>query len=93
MLDERRISELSDKELEDYYNNAVRLAQSGTPAQREEAERLLPILGEAIQVRSMQELLRAKEKASAKAGGRQSAGAARKPRSLKAQDQDGPTEH
>ncbi len=50
MIDQR-IPDLSDKELENLHANAVRLAQSGTPAQREQAESLLPLLGAALEGR------------------------------------------
>jgi hypothetical protein len=42
---EHRLPELSDKELEALHANAVRLAQSGTAAQRDAAEGLLPHIG------------------------------------------------
>lgn len=48
---EQRIPELSDKELESLHANAVRLAQSGTEAQRRQAEGLLPQLGAAMEER------------------------------------------
>lgn len=48
---DQRIPDLSDKELESLHANAVRLAQSGTPAQREQSERLLPLLGDALEQR------------------------------------------
>lgn len=48
---EQRIPDLSDKELESLHANAVRLAQSGTEAQRRQAEDLLPRLGAAMEAR------------------------------------------
>jgi len=42
---DQRIPDLSDKELERLHANAVRLAASGTPIQRQHAERLLPLRG------------------------------------------------
>lgn len=48
---DQRIPDLSDKELEQLHANAVRLAQSGTPAQRQQAEQLLPLLGAALEER------------------------------------------
>lgn len=48
---DQRIPDLSDKELESLHANAVRLAQSGTAAQREHAEELLPLLGAALEER------------------------------------------
>lgn len=48
---DQRIPDLSDKELEQLHANAVRLAQSGTPAQRQQAEQLLPLLGTALDER------------------------------------------
>lgn len=50
MIDER-IPELSDKELERLHVNAVRLVESGTANQREQAERLLPLLSAALEER------------------------------------------
>lgn len=47
-----RIPSLSDKELEALHANAVRLVQSGTPKQRQQAEELLPLLGVAMEERS-----------------------------------------
>lgn len=46
-----RIPDLSDKELENLHTNAVRLAQSGTQAQRQQAEALLPLIGAAMEER------------------------------------------
>lgn len=48
---DQRLPDLSDKELETLHANAVRLVQSGSAAQREEAEALLPLLGEALETR------------------------------------------
>ncbi len=47
-----RIPGLSDKELEAFHANAVRLAASGSVKQREQAETLLPLLGAALQERA-----------------------------------------
>lgn len=47
----QNLSDLSDNELESLHANAVRLAQSGTPAQRQEAEKLLPLLGAEMEAR------------------------------------------
>ena len=49
---EQRLPELSDKELENLHGNAVRLAQSGSPAQRRQAEALLPLIGAELESRS-----------------------------------------
>lgn len=49
MLIEDRIPDLSEGELQNLHANAVRLAQSGTPQQREHAERLLPLVAEALE--------------------------------------------
>ena len=46
-----RIPDLSDKELESLHANAVRLQATGTAAQREQAEALLPLLGAAMDAR------------------------------------------
>jgi len=48
---DQRLPDLSDKELESLYANAVRLAQSGTAKQRRQAENLLPLIGDAMEAR------------------------------------------
>jgi hypothetical protein len=48
---DQRIPDLSDKELERLHANAVRLAQSGSDAQRQQAEKLLPLLGVTMEER------------------------------------------
>lgn len=48
-----RIPDLSDKELEQLRHNAVRLQTSGSPAQRQQAEELLPLLGAALEERRL----------------------------------------
>lgn len=48
---DQRIPDLSDEELENLHANAVRLAQSGAPIQRQHAEELLPLLGAAMEER------------------------------------------
>ena len=48
---EQRIPDLTDKELETLQANAVRLAQSGTVQQRQQAETLLPLIDAAMQDR------------------------------------------
>lgn len=90
MLHEKRIAELSDNELHNYYNNAVRLAQSGTDAQREEALSLLPILSAAIEARSKEEVKSAK-KSSASRGRAGNLRSAKKARAERWEDD--PTEH
>jgi hypothetical protein len=50
---DQRIPDLSDKELESLHANAVRLAQSGSTAQRQQAEELLPLLGAALEERKL----------------------------------------
>lgn len=47
-----RISGMTDKELENLHENAVRLSKSGAPKQQAEAARLLPIIDAAIEVRT-----------------------------------------
>ena len=42
---DQRIPDLSDKELDTLHANAVRLAESGTVQQRQQAETLLPLIG------------------------------------------------
>jgi hypothetical protein len=50
---DQRIPEFSDKELENLHANALRLAQSGKQMQREQAERLLPLLAAALEERRL----------------------------------------
>jgi hypothetical protein len=49
---EKHLTELSDKELENLHGNAIRLAQSGTGAQRADAERMLPLVGAEVDRRA-----------------------------------------
>ena len=46
-----RIPDLSDKELESLHANALRLKESGSAIQRQQAEELLPLLGAALEER------------------------------------------
>lgn len=48
---DQRIPDLSEKELESLQANALRLKDSGTPKQREQAESLLPLVGAALEER------------------------------------------
>jgi|GEM_PF-3164446 len=48
---DQRIPDLSDKELERLHANAIRLKDSGSAKQREQAESLLPLLGVALEER------------------------------------------
>ncbi len=48
---DQRIPDLSEKELESLQANALRLAQSGTTMQRQQAEELLPLLSVALEER------------------------------------------
>jgi hypothetical protein len=48
MTIEDRIPQLTDTELENLHDNAVRLSAAGTASQRTEAARLLPIITAAI---------------------------------------------
>jgi hypothetical protein len=50
---DQRIPDLSDKELERLHANAVRLAESGAQIQRQQAVRLLPLLGAALEQRRL----------------------------------------
>jgi hypothetical protein len=70
---DKRIPSLTDIELQNLHGNAIRAAQSGTPAQQVEAERLLPIIGAEVEVR-------AKARAAEQAARREAAAAARKAR-------------
>jgi hypothetical protein len=60
-----RIGGMTDKELENLHDNAVRLSKAGAPAQRAEAERLLPIINTAREGRAAaaREALAAKKQA------------------------------
>lgn len=46
-----RIPELSEKELESFLANAVRLKETGSAAQQRQAEELLPLLSAALEER------------------------------------------
>lgn len=48
-----RIPDLSDKELESLHANAVRLKDSGSANQRQQAEELLPLFGVALEERRL----------------------------------------
>lgn len=48
---EKRLSEYSSKELEALHGDAIRRAQSGTLAQRMEAEEILPRIGAEVERR------------------------------------------
>ena len=71
---EERLPDLSDKELENLHANALRLSTSGSQMQREQSERLLPLLSAAMQERRAVKLeaqqaarkVNAKRKASTK---------------------------
>jgi hypothetical protein len=63
---EDRIPDLSDKELESLHANAVRLAESGTQQQRQQAETLLPLLGAALEERRQTRVAAQTEKRGAK---------------------------
>jgi hypothetical protein len=49
---DQRIPTLTDPELSNLHDNAVRLARSGAPAQKTEAERLLPLIGAEVDARA-----------------------------------------
>lgn len=53
---QERIPDLSEKELESLQANAVRLKESGSAIQRQQAEELLPLLGAAIEERRVTRL-------------------------------------
>jgi len=50
---DQRIPDLSDKELESLHANAVRLAESGSVAQKQQSERLLPLLVATLEERKL----------------------------------------
>lgn len=64
-----RIPELSDKQLESFHANASRLIDSGTAAQKAQAEALLPLLAAALSERkaTRAETLQEKRKAATNA--------------------------
>lgn len=64
---DQRIPDLSDKELESLHANAVRLAQSGTQQQRQQAESLLPLLGAELEKRRRTKETSTKERRRASA--------------------------
>jgi len=57
MIDQR-IPAYSDAELANLHVNALRLSQSGTDAQKAEAERLLPIINAEVEKRRLARLQR-----------------------------------
>ena len=57
-----RIPDLTDKELDNLRANAERLSQTGTPAQKAEATRLLPIIEAASVTRRAANAVAAAEK-------------------------------
>lgn len=63
---DQRIPDLSDKELDTLHANAVRLAQSGTVMQRQQAENLLPLIGAEMEARSQAKATTAKPRRAAK---------------------------
>jgi len=65
MIDER-IPAMTDKELDNLHANAVRLAQSGSVKQKSEAERLLPVIEEALASRKTDKATAMAEKKKAK---------------------------
>jgi hypothetical protein len=48
---DQRIPDLSDKELESLHANVLRLLDSGTALQRQQAESLLPLIGAQLESR------------------------------------------
>ncbi len=77
---DQRIPDLSDKELERLHANAVRLSQSGSVKQREQAESLLPLVDAAMEERRTAKValqdenkrIKAQEKADARAAAKAS---------------------
>lgn len=66
MAIEDRIPQLTDKELDNLHDNAVRLASSGTAAQKAEATRLLPIIDAAVEDRRAARTVELAEKKKAR---------------------------
>lgn len=60
---DERIPGMTDAQFENLAANAIRLATSGTPAQRAEAERLKPIIAAETEVRSARKTEARKEAA------------------------------
>jgi len=63
---DQRIPDLSDKELESLHANALRLSQTGTDKQRQQAESLLPLIADQMETRRA---ARVKTQAAAKEEG------------------------
>lgn len=57
-----RIPEMTEKELENLQANAERIMKSGSAKQKDEAERLLPLIAEALAERKKTKLADAAEK-------------------------------
>ena len=64
---EARIPEMSEKELENLQANAERLVKSGSAKQQAEAERLLPLIAEAMAARKVTRTAELAEKKVARA--------------------------
>jgi hypothetical protein len=78
MLIDGRVAEMSDKELENLHANAVRLSQSGSNKQKEDAERLLPLIGSVLEERKQVRLTVAEGKKAAMKKARQDAATRKK---------------
>lgn len=59
---EERIPNLSDSELKNLHDNALRLSHSGNAAQRDTAERLIPLTSAALETRKSERAIALKEK-------------------------------
>jgi hypothetical protein len=70
---QERIPDLSDKELERLHANAVRLKDSGSAIQRQQAEELLPLLSTALEERRVARVATQTETRRANARGKKSA--------------------
>lgn len=69
-----RIPAMSDKELDNLQANALRLLHTGKPAQKVEAERLIPIVGAEIDRRRQEKDAAAEAKKAAQREARAQAG-------------------
>lgn len=74
MTIDERIPAMSDKELDNLHANALRLAQTGKPAQKVEAERLIPIVAAEIDRRRQEKDAAAEAKKAAQREARAQAG-------------------
>ena len=76
-MDENRLAALSGQHLQNLHDNAVRLAQSGTPKQRTDAEALLPSIAAELERRRVDKAVAAEAKRQEKRDRAEASAAAR----------------